>query len=96
MPDTGDGALRIPISGPPPTTGPDGSFSVAEQARQDDPRRDDCTVAPALKPGLVVQAGQTLDIGTFVVNSPKPPPALIRWFVMTGHQRKLLLSAGGR
>jgi hypothetical protein len=32
--------------------------------------------APAMKPGLVVQAGQTLDIGTFVAtsNSPKPPP----------------------
>jgi uncharacterized GH25 family protein len=72
VPDTGDGRIQISLSGPPPTSGPDGSFSVPSK-----PGKMILAAmmhgAPAMKPGLVVQAGQTLDIGTFVV-SPKPPP----------------------
>jgi len=71
VPDLGDGRLQISLNAPPPTSGPDGSFSV--------PSKPGKVVlvammrgAPASKPGLVVQAGQTLDIGTFVI-SPKPP-----------------------
>jgi protocatechuate 3,4-dioxygenase beta subunit len=72
VPDTGDGRIQISLSGPPPTSGPDGSFSVPSK-----PGKVILAAllhgAPAMKPGLVVQAGQTLDIGTFVA-SPKPPP----------------------
>jgi len=72
VPDLGDGRLQISLSGPPPTSGPDGSFSVPSK-----PGKMILVAlmrgAPASKPGLVVQAGQTLDIGTFVI-SPKPPP----------------------
>jgi len=72
VPDLGDGRLQISINGPPPTSGPDGSFSVPSK-----PGKMALVAlmrgAPASKSGLVVQAGQTLDIGTFVI-SPKPPP----------------------
>ena len=72
IPDTGDGRIQIQLSAPPPTTGPDGSFSVPSK-----PGKMTLVAmlrgAPAMKRGLVVQAGQTLDIGTFVI-SPKPPP----------------------
>jgi protocatechuate 3,4-dioxygenase beta subunit len=75
IPDTGDGKIEIRLSGPAPTTGPDGSFSIPSK-----PGKMILIAmlrgAPVMKPGLVVQAGQTLDIGTFVAtpNSPKPPP----------------------
>ncbi|HET9991267.1 MAG TPA: carboxypeptidase-like regulatory domain-containing protein, partial [Kofleriaceae bacterium] len=72
IPDTGDGRIEIRLSGPAPTTGPDGGFSVPSK-----PGKMILIAmmhgAPAMKPGLVVQAGQTLDIGTFVA-SPKSPP----------------------
>jgi protocatechuate 3,4-dioxygenase beta subunit len=72
VPDNGDGRIQISLSGPPPTSGPDGSFSVPSK-----PGKVILAAmlhgAPAMKPGLVVQPGQTLDIGTFVA-SPRPPP----------------------
>jgi hypothetical protein len=72
VPDTGDGRIQISLSGPPPTSGPDGSFSVPSK-----PGKVILAAmlhgAPAMKPGLVVQPGQTLDIGTFAA-SPRPPP----------------------
>ncbi len=72
VPDTGDGQLQISLEGPPPTSGPDGTFHVETK-----PGKVVLVVlmpgAPALKRGLVAEAGQTLDIGTFVV-APRPPP----------------------
>jgi hypothetical protein len=73
-PDGGDGALRIEFSGPPPTTGPDGSFRLERRAgrallivmRQ--PR-------PFIRRGLVLEAGKTLDLGTVTVDAPAAPPA---------------------
>jgi hypothetical protein len=73
-PDAGDGQLRIEFSGPPPTTGPDGSFRIEHRAERvvlivmRPPR-------PFSKRGLVLEAGKTLDLGTVTVDTPAAPPA---------------------
>jgi protocatechuate 3,4-dioxygenase beta subunit len=72
VPDQGPGRLQISLDAPPPRTGPDGSFRVETKAG---------TVvvaamtpgAPTTKRGVVLQAGQTVDIGPLVVDA-KPPP----------------------
>jgi len=72
VPDQGPGRLQISVSAPPPRTGPDGGFRVETKAG---------TVvvaamtpgAPTMKRGVVLQAGQTVDVGPLVVDA-KPPP----------------------
>jgi hypothetical protein len=66
VPDPGNGPLRIEMRGPPPMSGPDGRFRVETK-----PGKVVVAVmlpsGPAIKPGVVAIAGQTLDIGPFVV-----------------------------
>jgi hypothetical protein len=71
--DGGDGRLQIQFEGPPPTTGPDGSFRLEHRAERAvlvvvrPPR-------PFTKRGLVLEAGKTLDLGTITVDTPAAPP----------------------
>jgi hypothetical protein len=41
VPDTGDGRIQVQFDGPPPTTGPDGTFRVEAKAGKAHPARDD-------------------------------------------------------
>ena len=74
-PDRGDGRLQVSIDGPPPTTGPDGSFRLEHRA-------ETCALMvmrpprPFSRRGLALVAGQTLDLGTITVDTPSPgaPP----------------------
>ena len=71
--DHGDGNLRLQLDGPPTTTGPDGRFRLEHR-----PELAILVVIrprPFNKPGLVLTAGQTLDLGTVTVpDVPLPPP----------------------
>ena len=66
--DPGDGHLQISLDGPPPTSAGDGSFRLEAKAgnamlvvmRQP---------APFVKRGLVLVGGQTLDLGTVIVDA---------------------------
>lgn len=66
VPESADGRLQVSIEGPPPTTGPDGSFRIETKAGKGvlvvliQPR-------PFTKKGLVLEAGKTLDLGTVKV-----------------------------
>jgi hypothetical protein len=67
--DNGDG--RMQFEGLPPTTGPNGSFRLEHRAGKAilvvvRPSR------PFIKGGLVLEAGKTLDLGTFTVDAPPP------------------------
>lgn len=70
-PDHGDGRLQVSIDGPPPTSGPDGSFRLEHRA-------ETCALLvmrppqPFSKRGLVLTAGQTLDLGTITVDAQPP------------------------
>jgi Carboxypeptidase regulatory-like domain len=77
-PDHDDGHLEVRIEGPPPTTGPDGSFRLEHRAER-------CALMvmrpprPFSRRGLVLEAGKTLDLGTVTVDTPaagsgSPPP----------------------
>jgi hypothetical protein len=64
-------AVSISISGPPPTTGPDGKFRLEHKAGQSalvilvPPR-------PTVKAGLQLEAGKTLDLGQVRVEAQPP------------------------
>jgi carboxypeptidase family protein len=68
-PDHGDGRLQVQIEGPPPTTGPDGSFRLEHRA-------EPCALlvmrppSPFTRRGIALVAGQTLDLGTIKVDAP--------------------------
>ena len=69
VPDSGDGHLQIQLEGPPPTTGPDGSFRLEHRA-------ETCILIvmhpprPFTMRGLRLEAGKTLDLKTITVDSP--------------------------
>ena len=69
VPDSGDGHLQIQLEGPPPTTGPDGSFRLEHRAER-------CILIVMRPPrpftmrGLQLEAGKTLDLKTITVDSP--------------------------
>ncbi len=69
--DAGDGQVQVSIEGPPPTTGPDGTFRIERKAG-----RGMLVVMtgpkPVTKPGLVLEAGKTLDAGTIQIESREP------------------------
>jgi protocatechuate 3,4-dioxygenase beta subunit len=68
-PDHGDGRLQVQISGPPPTSGPDGSFRLEHRAER-------CALMvmrpprPFSRPGLALEPGKTLDLGAITVDTP--------------------------
>jgi protocatechuate 3,4-dioxygenase beta subunit len=72
-PDRGDGRLQVQFDGPPPTTGPDGSFRLEHRA-------EPCVLlvmrppSPFTRRGLALVAGQTLDLGTITVDAPPAGP----------------------
>lgn len=71
IPDAKDGTQRVELTGPPPTSGPDGSFRLEAKAGPSTililvPPR------PVSKDGLVLEAGKTLDVGPITVDMPKP------------------------
>ena len=71
IPDAGDGHMRISLSGPPLTSGPDGTFRIEAKAG-----KSGLIVmtppAPTTRMGLVLEAGKTLDVGTITVAAPPP------------------------
>lgn len=71
IPDAGDGGLRVELSGPPPTSGPDGTFRVETKAG---PSALLVLVPPkpVSKRGLVLEAGKTFDVGAITVEPQSP------------------------
>jgi len=73
VPDGGDGRVQVSMEGPPPTSGPDGSFRLETKAGPSvlvvliQPR-------PFTKRGLALVAGKTLDVGTVRVEAEPPAP----------------------
>jgi hypothetical protein len=71
--DEGEGRMRIAMTGPPPTSGPDGKFRVEHKAGlgilvvMTPP-------APVTKRGLKLEAGKTLDVGPIRVEATPPAP----------------------
>jgi hypothetical protein len=69
--DTGPG-VRVSISGPPPTSGPDGKFRVEHKAGLG------VLVVlggrPISRRGLKLEAGKTLDVGNISLEGPPPTP----------------------
>lgn len=71
--DSGDGKVKISMSGMPPTTGPDGKFRIEHKAGaatlvvMTQPR-------PITRRGLALEAGKTLDVGAIRVEEPPPKP----------------------
>jgi hypothetical protein len=71
VPDLGDGHTRVSISGPPPTSGPDGTFRIEAKAG----KSGLVVLSPGAttnRMGLVLEAGKTLDVGTITVGAPPP------------------------
>jgi hypothetical protein len=70
-PDAGDGQARLAITGPPPTSGPDGAFRLEAKPG---PSMFVAIVhpKPAMRRGVVLEAGKTTDLGAIVV---EPGPA---------------------
>src|SRR5215468_8779167 len=73
--DHGDGRPAGQLEGPPPTTGPNGSFRLEHRA-------EPCALlvlrppSPFTRRGLALVAGQTLDLGTITVPlTVDAPPA---------------------
>jgi hypothetical protein len=71
IPDTKDGNQRVELNGPPPTSGPDGSFRLEAKAGPSTilvlvPPR------PISKDGIQLEAGKTVDVGPITVDVPKP------------------------
>lgn len=72
VPDTGDGRVQVSLQGPPPTSAADGTFRLEAKAGKMmlvvlTPQ------SPTSKPGLVLEAGKTLDVGSVTVAVDKPP-----------------------
>ncbi len=71
VPETGDGRVQVSMEGPPPTSGPDGSFRLETKAGPSvlvvliQPR-------PFTKKGLALEAGKTLDLGAVRVETGPP------------------------
>jgi len=68
VPDEGDGRMKVEMTGPPPTSNPDGSFRLEAKAGRSallvlTPPR------PTQRRGLVLEAGKTLDVGTITVDT---------------------------
>ncbi len=70
VPDAGNGKVSVSLEGPPPLTGADGGFRVEGKAGKAAlvVLRDPTFV----RPGLVLVAGQTLDLGTITVSAGPP------------------------
>jgi hypothetical protein len=72
VPDANNGQLSISLSGPPPTSNPDGTFRIEAKAGLSavlvlvPPR-------PVSKKGLMLEPGKTLDVGPITVESSGPP-----------------------
>ena len=71
VPASPDGRISVSLSGPPPTSGPDGRFRIETKAIAS------ALVAmvppkPVVKNNLPLQAGQTYDVGNVVVDAPPP------------------------
>jgi hypothetical protein len=72
IPDSGDGRVMLSLEGPPPTSGPDGSFRLEAKAGKmillamTPPR-------PFTKHGLTLESGKTLDLGAVTVDPAAPP-----------------------
>ncbi len=71
VPDAGDGRVQLQLDGPPPTSGPDGTFRVEAKAGKvilivmTPPK-------PTTKRDIVLEAGKTYDAGSITVGSPSP------------------------
>jgi hypothetical protein len=71
IPDSGDGRLQLRLEGPALTTAPDGSFRLEHRAER-------CALLvlrpprPFTRPGLALEAGKTLDLGTITLDAPGP------------------------
>jgi protocatechuate 3,4-dioxygenase beta subunit len=71
VPDAGDGHTRISLSGPPPTSNPDGTFRIEAKAG----KSGFIVMSPGAsvsRMGLVLEAGKTLDLGSITVGAPSP------------------------
>ena len=69
IPDQPPGTLSIALTGPPPSSGPDGRFQVDGK-----PGKMTLVVLgspPTLKTGLPLEAGQTIDVGDVTVKEPQ-------------------------
>jgi hypothetical protein len=72
--DTGTGRVQFSLQGTPQTTGPDGTFRLESRAGKKmllvlmQPR-------PFTRPGLTLEPGKTLDVGSVTIAPPAPPPA---------------------
>lgn len=72
VPDANDGSLRIELSGPPPTSNPDGTFRLEAKAGLSavlvlvPPR-------PVSRKGLKLEPGKTFDAGTIIVETGATP-----------------------
>jgi hypothetical protein len=69
IPDQPPGQLRLELHGAPSSSGPDGRFQIEGQ-----PGKLTLVVLgrpPALKPGLPLEAGKTIDVGDVTVNEPR-------------------------
>jgi hypothetical protein len=64
VPDTGDGRIQVQFDGPPPTTGPDGTFRVEAKAG-----KSILLVMPLRMESrkITLEAGKTFDAGTIVI-----------------------------
>jgi hypothetical protein len=73
VPAPKDGMLKVQISGPPPTSGPDGSFKL-------DSKPGEMMVVvmgghgPLARKPVTVEAGKTVDLGTTTIANSGPPP----------------------
>jgi hypothetical protein len=72
IPDTGEQGLRVQLEGPPPVSGPDGSFRIEAKAGLS------IVVVmappePTAKRGVLLEAGKTTDIGLLRVTGENPP-----------------------
>jgi hypothetical protein len=72
VPDHGDGNIQLMLAGPPPETAADGRFRVEGSAGKQ--------IFVALlggglfsKPGLVIEAGKTIDLGVVTLDPPRKP-----------------------
>jgi hypothetical protein len=68
VPDVGDGSVSLQLDGPPPSSGPDGTFRVEARAGKvivilmTPPK-------PTTKRGIVLEAGKTFDAGTITLGA---------------------------
>jgi hypothetical protein len=65
VPDTGDGRIQVQFEGPPPTTGPDGTFRVEAKAGKHILLV--MTPPPMERRKITLEAGKTFDAGTLVI-----------------------------